>query len=77
MVRLWVRSAAKNHNDVVVIVDPSQYDTVIEEMESNGNSTSERLRKTFAIEAFTHTARYDSAISNWFSKYNSENNFSP
>ncbi|NLL20372.1 MAG: bifunctional phosphoribosylaminoimidazolecarboxamide formyltransferase/IMP cyclohydrolase, partial [Firmicutes bacterium] len=59
-----VRSAAKNFNDVIVIVDPSNYSLVIEELRNNGDVSS-ATRYRLAVEAFSHTAYYDSIISGY------------
>ena len=61
-----IRSAAKNHKDVSVLVDPNQYNEFIEENEK-GNLNVEYKAK-LALEAFQHTADYDTAISNWMVK---------
>jgi phosphoribosylaminoimidazolecarboxamide formyltransferase/IMP cyclohydrolase len=59
-----VRSAAKNYQDVIVIVDPSNYSLVIEELRNNGGVSS-ATRYRLAVEAFSHTAYYDSIISGY------------
>jgi len=61
-----VRAAAKNHEHVVIITDPSDYDELIDELKNNDNQTSLEFRKKMAIKAFSRTASYDSAICNWF-----------
>ncbi len=61
-----IRSAAKNHKDVSVLVDPSQYHEFLEE--SKKGDLKESYKAKLAFEAFQHTADYDSAISNWISK---------
>ncbi len=61
-----IRSAAKNHKDVSVLVDPSQYQKFLEQR-SKG-SLNESYKSKLAFEAFQHTADYDTAISNWISK---------
>ncbi len=61
-----IRSAAKNHQDVSVLVDPSQYQEFLEER--NKGDLSESYKAKLAFEAFQHTADYDTAISNWISK---------
>jgi len=58
-----IRSAAKNHPSVTVIVSPSDYDIVITEL--NTGNTSLDLRKRLAAKAFSHTSLYDSVISNY------------
>ncbi len=60
-----IRSAAKNHRDVAVIVDPEDYAPVKKEMKKSG-STTLSLRKKLATKAFVRTAAYDAAISRWF-----------
>jgi len=64
-----VRAAAKNHGDetggVGIVTDPADYDKVVEELKANGNVLSYRTRFNLAVKAFTHTARYDSGISNY------------
>lgn len=62
-----LRAAAKNHARVTVVCDPSDYDVVAKEMESSDNhDTTVETRKTLALKAFTHTAQYDEAISDYF-----------
>lgn len=61
-----IRSAAKNHNDVVVITHPSQYDSLIDEMNKYQSGTTLEFRKSMAAAAYSHTASYDAAISQWF-----------
>ena len=61
-----VRSAAKNHKDVTIVVNASDYDRVIDEMDSNDNSLSYATRFDLAIAAFEHTAAYDGMIANYF-----------
>ncbi|XP_012276095.1 bifunctional purine biosynthesis protein PURH isoform X2 [Orussus abietinus] len=64
-----LRAAAKNHSRVTVICDPNDYEKVITELEtSNDTNTSSDTRKTLALKAFTHTAEYDAAISDYFRK---------
>ncbi|RLU15031.1 hypothetical protein DMN91_012918 [Ooceraea biroi] len=64
-----LRAAAKNHNRVTVICDPADYDRVIKEMEGAADkNTSLQTRQTLALKAFTHTAEYDNAISDYFRK---------
>src|SRR5580704_2117659 len=60
------RSAAKNHDWVTVVVDVEDYQTVLDEMSTNGGATSFGLRKLLAQRAFARTAAYDAAVSNWF-----------
>ena len=60
-----LRSAAKNHGGVAVVVDPADYTAVLEEMRNNGGAISAGTRFTLAKKVFTHTAAYDAAISNY------------
>jgi phosphoribosylaminoimidazolecarboxamide formyltransferase/IMP cyclohydrolase len=62
-----VRGAAKNHDDVAVIVDPADYQAVIDEIKAHGGTTLE-LRRRLAAKAYARTSAYDSAISNWFAE---------
>lgn len=59
-----LRAAAKNHNDVVVVVEPSDYTEVLKQLEEK-NGTDYQLRYQLAWKTFAHTAKYDSAISNY------------
>src|SRR6185295_608725 len=61
-----IRAAAKNHMDVAVVVDPSDYEKVLGEMAGHSGMVSLELRKKLAAKAYARTAAYDSAISNWF-----------
>jgi phosphoribosylaminoimidazolecarboxamide formyltransferase/IMP cyclohydrolase len=58
-----VRAAAKNHANVAVVVDPANYKEIIEATTSGGTTLEQR--KLLALQAFTHTAKYDTAVSNW------------
>lgn len=60
-----IRAAAKNHGYVAVIVEASDYASVIEEIKSKKGTTL-KLRKHLAHKAYARTAAYDAAISNWF-----------
>src|ERR1700728_2385914 len=60
-----IRSAAKNHDDVVVIVDVNDYPALIEELQRGEGTTSLAFRRRMAQKAFARTAAYDAAISNW------------
>jgi phosphoribosylaminoimidazolecarboxamide formyltransferase/IMP cyclohydrolase len=62
-----IRAAAKNHGGVAVIVKPESYDAVCAELEESGGTISASTRHWLANEAFAQTARYDAAISRWFS----------
>ena len=60
-----VRAAAKNHADVAVLTSPDQYDRLLTAMAESGWSVPSELRRQLALEAFQHTASYDTAISRW------------
>lgn len=60
-----LRSSAKNHKDVTVIVDPSDYAVVLAEMKANNNVVSYDTKFTLAKKVFAHTAQYDGAITNY------------
>ncbi len=61
-----VRSAAKNYQSVIIVVDPSDYEVVLGELRSNGD-TSIETRKSLAVKAFAHTSAYDGAITTYLS----------
>ncbi len=61
-----IRSAAKNHAGVAVIVDPGDYGEVQADMDANNGAVSDDLRTVLAARAYARTAAYDSAISQWF-----------
>lgn len=64
-----LRAAAKNHSRVTVVCDPNDYEKVIEEIvASPDKDTTINTRQTLALKAFTHTAEYDNAISDFFRK---------
>jgi phosphoribosylaminoimidazolecarboxamide formyltransferase/IMP cyclohydrolase len=62
-----VRAAAKNWAHVGSVVDPADYDAVLEELRRDG-ALSDGLRRRLAAAAFAHTAAYDAAIANWFAE---------
>ena len=61
-----IRSAAKNHGDVVVLVEPADYGAVLDEFAQHNGMTTLKLRRRLAAKAFARTAAYDAAIANWF-----------
>jgi phosphoribosylaminoimidazolecarboxamide formyltransferase / IMP cyclohydrolase len=63
-----IRAAAKNYNDVAVVVDPGDYQLLLAEMTALGGATARELRQKLAQKAFARTAVYDSAISNWLAQ---------
>ena len=59
-----VRSAAKNHDRVAIVVNPARYESVIAELKEAGE-LSLQTKRFLALEAFQHTAQYDAAISHY------------
>ncbi|MBP3601792.1 MAG: bifunctional phosphoribosylaminoimidazolecarboxamide formyltransferase/IMP cyclohydrolase [Alistipes sp.] len=59
-----LRSAAKNYNDVTVVCDPADYDTILAEINATGNTTLE-TRLQLSAKAYTHTAQYDCCIATY------------
>jgi phosphoribosylaminoimidazolecarboxamide formyltransferase/IMP cyclohydrolase len=62
-----LRSAAKNHESVTVVVDPGDYDEVAAQISASGNTTLE-LRRRLAAKVFARTAAYDAAITSHLNK---------
>jgi phosphoribosylaminoimidazolecarboxamide formyltransferase/IMP cyclohydrolase len=60
-----VRAAAKNHDSVAIVVDPAEYQPVLDELRREGE-LSDETRRRLARAAFAHTAAYDAAIVSWF-----------
>jgi phosphoribosylaminoimidazolecarboxamide formyltransferase / IMP cyclohydrolase len=58
-----LRGAAKNHEHVAVVVDPTDYAEILEALSHGGTTLT--LRRRLAAKAYAHTARYDGAIANW------------
>src|SRR6202790_1885016 len=63
-----IRSAAKNYESVTVVVDPADYDTVLETMRDHDGETTLKLRERLAIKAFIKTSSYDRAIGTFLNK---------
>ncbi len=61
-----IRSAAKNHEFVTVIVDPTDYAPVMDEIKAEGGGTTVGLRRRLAARAYARTGAYDAVISGWF-----------
>ena len=60
-----VRSAAKNYKDVAVLTNPGQYGIYLDSIKGNISIKPETLREQFMVEAFRHTAEYDTTINRW------------
>jgi phosphoribosylaminoimidazolecarboxamide formyltransferase/IMP cyclohydrolase len=63
-----IRGAAKNHDDVAVVVDVADYAALIDELGRHDGATSLAFRRRMAHKAFARTAAYDAAISNWLAE---------
>jgi phosphoribosylaminoimidazolecarboxamide formyltransferase/IMP cyclohydrolase len=63
-----IRGASKNHQDVAVVVDPGDYQCIIEELNETGGATRLATRRRLAQKAYARTAAYDAAISNWLAE---------
>ncbi|HMD56541.1 MAG TPA: bifunctional phosphoribosylaminoimidazolecarboxamide formyltransferase/IMP cyclohydrolase [Solirubrobacteraceae bacterium] len=72
-----IRAAAKNSAFAAVVVDPEDYERVLAELRESGGRISLSTRSRFAAKAFAATARYDAAISTWFSLNVYEGQFPP
>lgn len=60
-----IRAAAKNHRDVYVLVDPSDYPSVLAALDSGREAEYAALRCQLAAKVFEHTALYDQVIASW------------
>ncbi len=67
-----VRAAAKNYKSVAVITDPEDYSLLLAEMKSASGAVRQEFRFRMACKAFSHTAAYDSAISNYLTSMDGE-----
>ena len=61
-----IRSAAKNHAAVTVVIEPEDYGRVLDEIAANDGATTYETRQYLAAKAYARTGAYDAAISNWF-----------
>lgn len=68
-----IRAASKNHKDVAVVVDPQDYDTLLEAIE--GGSLDAQYRLRLAAKAYAHTASYDTAIAHYLAATLGESQF--
>jgi phosphoribosylaminoimidazolecarboxamide formyltransferase/IMP cyclohydrolase len=67
-----IRAASKNHESVTVIVDPTDYERVLGDLDANDGATSIDTRSSLAAKAFAHTAKYDTMVSNYLLARESE-----
>jgi phosphoribosylaminoimidazolecarboxamide formyltransferase/IMP cyclohydrolase len=63
-----IRAAAKNHADVAVVTDPSDYAALIAEIEAHDGATTLALRRRLAGKAYARTGAYDAAIAGWLAR---------
>lgn len=68
-----LRASAKNFQDVTVIVDPADYDQVLQEIRETGNTTV-KTRFRLAVKVFQLTSGYDTTIARWLSKVDVKTN---
>src|ERR1700730_17831591 len=61
-----IRAAAKNHDDVAVLVDAGDYAALLDEFTAHKGMTTLKLRRRLAAKAYARTAAYDAGIANWF-----------
>ncbi|RLB24578.1 MAG: bifunctional phosphoribosylaminoimidazolecarboxamide formyltransferase/IMP cyclohydrolase PurH, partial [Deltaproteobacteria bacterium] len=70
-----IRAAAKNHEDIIVVVDPNDYSSILGELDSKGDVSIEK-RRELAVKAFMLTSGYDVAIANWLrSRFNPDSHW--
>ncbi len=69
-----IRAAAKNHRDVAVVVDPTDYPVILEEIQAGNGALSDKTRFALAVKTFEHTAQYDGAIANYLGAIDIEGN---
>lgn len=63
-----LRSAAKNHHAVMVVVDPADYAPLLQELSENKGESTLATRRRLCAKAYTHTAQYDTMISGWLTR---------
>ena len=68
-----VRSSAKNYRHVAIVTDPADYPSLVSEMQAHGGALTDATRFKLAKKAFSHTAEYDGAISNYLTALNENN----
>ncbi|CAM6095480.1 unnamed protein product [Calypogeia fissa] len=73
-----IRAAAKNHKDVLVVVDPADYPALLSNLQGKGTESNETFRRRLAWKAFQHVASYDTIVAEWFWKQtNSSEKWNP
>jgi len=72
-----VRSAAKNHHSVAIVVSPESYPTILDEMQNNDGAVTPSTLRKLAGAAYAHTAAYDATIANYFASKSEDEGFPP
>jgi len=72
-----IRAAAKNHHDVTVVVDPSDYARIMQSMQAHGGEVDASARRQLAAKAYARTAAYDTLVSSWLSGVAQESPWPP
>jgi len=72
-----IRSAAKNFQDLIIVVTPSDYKDILTELEENNGDISDKKRMKLAYKAFRHTAEYDYRVQNYFYPLSEEDDLFP
>ena len=67
-----IRAAAKNHHDVAIVVNPSDYSAILDELKSQHTALTAQTRFNLALKSFEHTARYDTAIATYLGNINGQ-----
>src|SRR3546814_6200114 len=67
-----IRSSAKNHVYVNVVVDVADYAKILDALKANNGATPLGLRRELAAKAYAHTGAYDAMIATWFARQNGE-----
>src|SRR3546814_3169759 len=67
-----IRSAAKNHGFVAVVVDTADYAAVLDALKAHDGAAPPELRRRLAAKAYAHTGAYDSMIATWFARQNGD-----
>jgi len=71
-----VRAAAKNFESVGIVVEPSRYEAIVQELLREGGLTRE-TRRALAAAAYAHTAAYDAAVASWFAEHEADEGLPP
>ena len=67
-----IRAAAKNHHDVAIVVNPSDYSAILDELKSQQTALTAQTRFNLALKSFEHTARYDTSIATYLGNINGQ-----